>query len=297
MESGADLISALANLGFSQYESRIYVGLLSNYGQTAYGLSKVTGVPQPKIYEAIRKLEARGAAVMLGESPQRFAATPPDALLSGLALDYTKRVEAAERAAAAAIIATPEVHTWPEVLDSISGRPALLDHVRSLIAQATSKVYISAWGSEFEDLDAEIARAEDRGVEVIAMAFGRTNLTLNQGQVFRHKSTSKAVYPHHQNRHLAVVADGAHSLWALAVGGVDWTGLASSDQRLVGLIRSFIRHDIYVQKIYSELGPEMESIFGAGLEFLTDVSNNKVLGVPEQRLSSPGIENTKREVG
>ena len=297
MESQSDLTSALANLGFSQYESRIYVGLLSNYGQTAYGLSKVTGVPQPKIYEAIRKLEARGAAIMLSKNPQRFAATAPDILLDGLALDFTKRVEVAERAAAAALIATPEVHTWPEVLDSISGRQALLDHVRGLITRSTSKVYISAWGSEFEDLGAEIARAEDRGVEVIAMAFGRTNLTLNNGQVFRHKSTSKAVYPHHQNRHLAVVADGAHSMWALAVGGIDWTGLASSDQRLVGLIRSFIRHDIYVQKIYSELGPEMESIFGAGLEFLTDVSNNKVLGAPEQRLSMLSIEDTEREVG
>ena len=297
MESQPDLTSALANLGFSQYESRIYVGLLSNYGQTAYGLSKVTGVPQPKIYEAIRKLEARGAAVMLSENPQRFAATAPNILLDGLALDFTKRVEAAERAVASALIATPEVHTWPEVLDSISGRQALLDHVRGLITRSTSKVYISAWGSEFEDLGAEIARAEDRGVEVIAMAFGRTNLTLNNGQVFRHKSTSKAVYPHHQNRHLAVVADGAHSMWALAVGGIDWTGLASSDQRLVGLIRSFIRHDIYVQKIYSELGPEMESIFGAGLEFLTDVSNNKVLGAPEQRLSMLSIEDTEREVG
>jgi len=297
VESQSDLTSALANLGFSQYESRIYVGLLSNYGQTAYGLSKVTGVPQPKIYEAIRKLEARGAAVMLSENPQRFAATAPNILLDGLALDFTKRVEAAERAAAATLVATPDVHTWPEVLASINGRTAVLDHVRSLIELSTSKIYISAWNGEFKDLNEEIANAEARGVQVIAMAFGRGQLTLAHGQVFRHQSTLKGIYPHHQNRHLAVVVDGGHSMWALATDGTDWSGLATSDRRLVGLIRSFIRHDIYVQKIYSELGPEMESIFGLGLEFLTDVSSNKVLSDPRRAEASGREDQSTREVG
>jgi HTH-type transcriptional regulator, sugar sensing transcriptional regulator len=270
------LVAALAELGFSGYEAKTYTGLLNGYGQTAYALSKTTKVPQPKIYEALRKLESRGAAVLVDTHPQRFAATPPDVLLARIQSDFDERLSNAASEAAGVLSMTAQVEARPETFAGIYGKPEIIDAAISVLAKATDKVYISGWIPDFEALAPAIADAEDRGVLIIALIFGRGRFTLRNGQLYRHNSTSKIIYPHHQNRHLALVADGKSVVWSLAVEDDDWSGLAMDDRRLVGLVRSFIRHDIYVQKMYSRFGPELTAVFGEGLELLADVSSDLV---------------------
>src|SRR5215472_16711549 len=97
MTAGADGIAKrLVELGFSQYEARTYVGLLvSGDAATGYGISNVTGVPQPKVYETLRRLVERGAAIQVGERPALYAATSPDVLLAALEREFQARLEAA----------------------------------------------------------------------------------------------------------------------------------------------------------------------------------------------------------
>lgn len=271
------LITALAALGFSGYEARAYVGLLQGYGQTAYGVSKITGVPQPKIYEALRKLVSRGAAALVATDPQQFAAIPPDTLLDQIRDDFAARLGVAEQEVALALSGDSHPTIWPEVLTGVRSRTTLLECAVEMLDAAQEKVYISGWGGELSELAEAIDAAELRGVFVIVMAFGRDKFRLRHGQVFRHSSTSKMVYPHHQNRHLAIVRDGAESLWGLSFDNGEWSALMTPDRRMVGLVRGFIRHDIYVQKVHAQFGPEMEAVFGPGLELLADASTDDVL--------------------
>ena len=61
MAEGAEpLVERLIRLSFSQYEARAYVGLLVHGEQTGYRLAKLTGVPQPKIYETLHRLVDTG---------------------------------------------------------------------------------------------------------------------------------------------------------------------------------------------------------------------------------------------
>lgn len=276
MSAEERLVGALSGLGFSGYEARTYTGLLTGYGKTAYALSKTTGVPQPKIYEALRKLEDRGAAVLVGTHPQRFAATPPDVLLGRLQSNFDSRLSSAAAEAAEVMNQAEHVEARPETFAGIYGKNQVLQVALETLNAATDKVYLSGWVSEFEVLAPAIAEAENRGVIVVALLFGRGKFSLRNGQLFRHSSTLKVIYPHHQNRHLAVVVDGERMFWALAIEDGEWSGLAMSDRRLVGLVRSFIRHDIYVQKIYSRFAPELTEAYGEGLELLSDVTNDLV---------------------
>ena len=275
MPTSEGLARALVSLGFSSYEARTYVGLLKSYGQTAYALSKVTGVPQPKIYEAVRKLTDKGAAVLLSDNPQRFAATPVDQLLRQLRSDFDSRVDDAERTAAE-VMTESDPGVSVEVLRSLRGKDAALQLAIDKIASAGEKVYVTGWGEDFAHLGRVVHEAEERGVEVIAMLFGRGKFSLKRGSLYRHASTSKVLYRSHQNRHLAVIADGETALWAVALQGDDWSTLEFDDRRLIGLLRQFIRHDIYVQKIYAAVGDEMESAFGAGLELLVDLAGDSI---------------------
>ncbi|BDZ47720.1 TrmB family transcriptional regulator [Naasia aerilata] len=75
--SRQQLFDALIQLGFSQYEAKCYVGLIGTEGLTGYGVAKVTGVPQPKVYETLRRLERRGVAQRIADDPAVFAANSP----------------------------------------------------------------------------------------------------------------------------------------------------------------------------------------------------------------------------
>src|SRR5437660_10605819 len=89
------IVERLARLGFSLYEARTYVGLLAAGGSTGYSVANETGVPQPKVYETLRRLVDRGAAVQSGVRPARYAAVPPQVLLTSLEEDFRERLEAA----------------------------------------------------------------------------------------------------------------------------------------------------------------------------------------------------------
>jgi len=272
MNHRAGLVEALCALGFTTYEARTYTGLLEVSSQTAYGLAKLTGVPQPKIYEVLRKLEARKAAVLVDSDPQRFSATPPVELLRRLRAEFEARMESADTAVAAALTENGALTETPEVMTGLSGRVSVLQTARSLIAGAREKVYVSGWIPELAELTPEFSRASSNGVFFVTLGFGNGQVFEPNGHFYRHSSTLKTLYHNHQNRHFALVVDGRSILWATYVSEVGWNGLLAHDQRLVGLVRSFIRHDIYVQKIYSRFGSELMETFGAGLELLTNVA-------------------------
>jgi len=271
------VVDALVELGLSQYEARCYVGLLDEYGQTAYSVSKATGVPQPKVYEALRKLVDRNAAVVVGSDPQLFAAIPPDALLARLRGEFHQRADLAETELNRKVQSTDRQDIWPHVVVSLTAREAMLSHASALIQASSNKIYVSAWAEEFDKLADDIRGAEARGVLVVAMTFSRKPISLTSGLVYRHDTTSKMVYPNHKNRHLALVCDGKDAIWGQFSPERQWTALASHDQRMVSLVRGFIRHDIYVNKTYEQFGPDMESVFGPGLELLADVFQDVVL--------------------
>jgi hypothetical protein len=58
------------------------------------------------------------------------------------------------------------------------------------------------------------------------------------------------------------------------------------------VIKSYLRHDIYVQKIYERFEGEMHEVFGPGLEYLTDVTKNEMLApaklAPKDRRRAAG---------
>src|SRR5260370_6226627 len=85
-------VERLIELGFSHYEARAYVGLLGQPPITGYALSNVTGIPQPKVYETLRRLARKGAAIPIEGEPVRFVALPPAQLLAQLETAFHRRL-------------------------------------------------------------------------------------------------------------------------------------------------------------------------------------------------------------
>lgn len=266
MDQRVEVVERLVELGFTQYEARGYSGLLGQEPMTGYALANETKIPQPKVYETLRRLEDRRAVVRVGDEPARYVAVPAEHLLAQLEGQFRLRLSEAKHSLSQLALGGGDEGL--RVMDSLTTRSAAVKRTSELLESSTRHVYLSLHADQFAELVTAVTEADRRGVRIDLLLFGGSSIELRHGRVLRHSSTSGVIYRHHQARHIAVVCDGDRTLWALAPNGDDWRGLAAEDELFAAVVKGYIRHDLYVQQIFSDLGPELEERYGPGLEGL-----------------------------
>jgi sugar-specific transcriptional regulator TrmB len=264
------VVTALAELGFSQYEARTYTGLVGREPLTGYAIAKDTRVPQPKVYETLGRLVERGAVLQVSDNPAKFIAVPPARLIAALEATFRQRITTVEL----------EISRMRPAEDSLQAlRPyheatswmAIAAAARTLIEKTDTRLYVSGHRNYLEPLAEAVENADQRGVRIDILCFGEPPFAVSNGTVIRHSSTDGKVYRHHQARHLAVAGDGSAALWALAPEGEEWTSIWSeSDALLTALVKGFVRHDMFMQRVYRDFSEQMTERYGAGLEGLFD---------------------------
>jgi HTH-type transcriptional regulator, sugar sensing transcriptional regulator len=281
----ANRLEAIANrlteLGFSQYEARTYLGLLTAESATGYSVANATGVPQPKVYETLRRLVERGAAVRTGDNPGRYSAVAPDTLLRGLEQGFAGRVEAVRRD----LETLPSRAAVPELMSvhRVESFPAAVERASAAIAGARTRVYLSGRRDELTDLGDAVAQGTSAGAEFVLVHFGKLPFATPPGTVVRHASTDGALYRQRRARHLAVVVDSTWCLWGVAKDGKQWDILISDAPLLAGLVKAYIRHDLFVQRIFADFPAELEERYGSGLLELASLSATVGQAVDEPR--------------
>jgi HTH-type transcriptional regulator, sugar sensing transcriptional regulator len=266
----AGVIAALAELGFSQYEARTYAGLIGREPMTGYAIAKDTLVPQPKVYETLGRLVERGAVQQVSGSPAKFVAIPPARVLSELERTFRQRLATVELEVSRMRREGADEHEL-RLYKETSSWITIVNTANDLIGGASDRIYVSGHGTYLEALGDEIAAADRRGVRIDILCFGEPPFNLHNGAVIRHSSTDGIIYRHHQSRHLAVTCDTAAALWALAPEGDKWGAVWSADDPLLtALVKGFVRHDIFTQRMFRDFSAEMIVRYGSGLEGLFD---------------------------
>jgi len=155
-------IDELQALGFSEYEAKAYVALLQKSPVTGYELSRLSGVPRSMIYEVLGKLVARGAALSSPEADvTRYAPVPADALLDRLRHQYEEMIDQAQRQLSAIPRAGETDYVW-----NIVGYDNIMAHARAMIQAARVCIHVGLLPTTFPDLEASLAEASGRGVQV-----------------------------------------------------------------------------------------------------------------------------------
>lgn len=269
--SSDDAVDRLIELAFSQYEAKAYVGLLTSAApQTGYSLANITEVPQPKIYETLRRLVDRGNAVQISEDPARYVAVPPDRLLESMETNFHSRLEQARSELER--LHAPASSERPTAAWALDNRDAVFARAAEMIAGAGSRVYLSGKAADLARLGSIAAGASERGVEFIVLHFGRQPVKLANARMMAHTSTEGMLYRRRRAGHLALVVDSRTALWALAPEGDDWTGIYMDNPLFASALKSYMRHDIYLQRIFADFGGELRHRYGLGLEGLTDLT-------------------------
>jgi len=86
------LVNLFKEYGLKEYEAKAYVSLLFSRELTASELSRVSEIPQPRIYDVLNSLKLKGLVEIRQERPQKFRAVDPKIALQILSNDLLARL-------------------------------------------------------------------------------------------------------------------------------------------------------------------------------------------------------------
>jgi sugar-specific transcriptional regulator TrmB len=240
-----DSLSALADLGFTEYEARIYLALLRESPANGYQLSKRTGVPRSMVYEALGRLHARGAVLKSGDERSTiYRPLPPDELLDRYDRHHKQLIAGLRDNLSSLYDAKSEESLW-----SVSGREAGFAHAIKMIARSKKEVYLVLDDTALEQLREEIISAGARGVQIGVLLTGVGDL--NCGQVSYHPPIESELQGLEDM--LVVVVDGKECL--IADTSRDMNATITNNRDLVLITRQFVWMELFAQRIIERINP------------------------------------------
>jgi sugar-specific transcriptional regulator TrmB len=242
-----NLLDQLSALGFTEYEAKVYLALLSEHPATGYQISKSSGVPRSMVYEALGRLEARGAVLKSDDEK----ATLYQPISPGTILDRYER-EARERAAALRTELLPLYNREESGrLWNFSGRREALSYAGELIDSAEHELMLVLTDADVAALRGRLGEAYAREVSLGVILTG--DAPFEFGQVVRHPKRETEL--HRMEETLIVVRDEREFL--IASGHHFTAATVTTNLNMVLIARQFIWMELFAQRIFARLGPDL----------------------------------------
>ena len=160
-------LSGLLDLGFTEYEAKVYLSLLKQNPASAYETGKSSGVPTSKIYEVLKKLVGKGIITVIDDGKtKRYVPAEPDEFLDRYQSRTVKVIDDLRGRLAAARGERELSQIW-----NIREYDYLIDKARRMIDGAGVSVLLSVWKEELALLEDVITEAMQRKVKVVGRPF------------------------------------------------------------------------------------------------------------------------------
>jgi sugar-specific transcriptional regulator TrmB len=245
----AEVEASLRELGYSQYEARIYLGLLRHGPLNGNELSKRSGVPSSKVYGVLDKLAAAGIVYTAKQSRTTvYACIAPDELLGRLRRRYERPLDLLD----AALPQLAGVQPKPDIA-TIVGSEAILAAATAIIQGARAELYLSGWAETIRELRELLNRAVERGVQVYGMLYGDDAPPAGAWQRHTHL---EIVEERIAGRMLTVVADGEEALIAHAPTEGQALAVRTENPVLCLVTDEYMRHELVLQQAQQHTGTE-----------------------------------------
>ncbi len=251
------ILDELMRLGLSAYEAKAYIALMQSPSVTAYEISKLSAVPQSKIYETMKKLVDRGLAIAEGTKPVTFTALSIDEFLDRYQTDLNKSLDYL-RDNVKAIGTQPSL----EYIWHFNGSVQLMSKIKSLIAEAQTTLYLEIWADEYAELLPDLKEAADRGIRISAVVYG--TISEEVGTVYYHAMDVLLENEARSGRWLNIIRDNNECCFGI-FSQTNPSGIWTQNESLMLLSKSFISHDIMIAEIYNRFKDILDAEFGENL--------------------------------
>jgi sugar-specific transcriptional regulator TrmB len=259
------IINSLKDLGFTEYEARIYFALLRSHPSNGNTIATLSGVPTPKVYETLRKMQDREIVFPVAGGDKgnqiRYSPLPFEDLLTRTKKAILGNVSFLQDALSE--ISSMSDTNWTELF-VIHGYSAAMEAVRSAITQSKTEIIMSLWSKELDELKEVLTDAYHRGVRIVSLTFdeGEINVPWRHfihypGEVvsLRHAGELNMVLDKEKTIIFQSLHDRPHAV-------------VSSHPVTIKTTLNYIRHDIYVNRIVRDCWEVIEQRYGPELEHL-----------------------------
>jgi Cd2+/Zn2+-exporting ATPase len=143
-----NLVSELTQIGFTEYDAKVYLALLGTHPATGYQVSKESGVPRSMAYESLARLAGRGAVLKSsGGKATTYRPLPPDVLLARLQDEHAARVKKLDDGLGQLYAVQAEDALW-----TIDGRQSILPYALGMANAAESELMLVLPDRDISDL-------------------------------------------------------------------------------------------------------------------------------------------------
>lgn len=243
------VVESLQQLGLSQYEARVYLGLLTHGPQNGNEVSRTSGVPSSKVYAMLERLAEDGivARTRRGNSVE-YVCVPPGDLLHKLREQYIPALDYLEDTLPQLASAHPE----PEILQ-VQGLEAIIDNAQAIIRGAKSEIFLSLWEEKVEPLRQALEDANTRKVRIAGMLYGTESIGVGWWQ---QHSYTETVGSRIRGTMLTVVADAAETIIAHMPENGEPSAVRTRNPVLCLVAEEYLIHDLTLQKAKTMTGYE-----------------------------------------
>ncbi|MEZ5810584.1 MAG: helix-turn-helix domain-containing protein [Rhizobiaceae bacterium] len=258
----SEMVTRLQALGFTDYEARSYLSLVTSVPATAYEVSKSTGIPRPNVYNALENLTKKGAIQPVNERPARYVAVPPTELLNSIKKSTARRCEELSD-----LLKNAHPGKQQDVVWTLKGEARVSSRIDDMLDRATKHIWIKAADDVLLDHASALRAASRRGVKILIVLFGHDPTPFQF-------SADVDIYLHEGDGIRTGVADNLFTLTidykeALTARMTDeYIGAHTASPPVVTMAETIIRHDVYMAEIFKRLGGEVDEIFGPHLSTL-----------------------------
>ncbi len=249
------IVEDLIQLGYSEYEARVYIGLLENPEVSGYQASKQAQVPRSKVYEVLDGLVSRGVVLEMSvDGKTLYRPLPYEALIQKHKEKTEKRLYRLQQNLGKLPVEKEEHHFF-----SLTGRKSVIAKAREMIESAEKAVFVSLWPQEHSNLEDSIAAARMRGITAASVIYENTGD--GPGRTGEHPIFYHTVTPmqHKQvemiGRWMMLSVDGTEAVIAQFDEG-EQVALCSRNRLMAFLIAQTVTHDILFMEYYRALGDE-----------------------------------------
>jgi len=237
-------------LGMTEYESKVYLALLSDNPATGYQISRAAGIPRSMVYEALGRLEMRGAVLKTQEEKASlYRPIAPDTLLNRYEQEAQTRIEMLRDGLLPLYQKQTEDRLW-----NFRGRRDALAYAIEMIAAAERELMLVLTDDDVAALRQHLELAHERGIELGVMLTGVADFSL--GQVVRHPRRETEL--HRMEETLIIVADEREFL--IASGHATTNATVTTNANMVLIARQFIWMELFAQRIFARLGEDLLGI-------------------------------------
>lgn len=253
-----EIIKDLAKFGFSTYEAKAYIGLVSKNPVTGYELAKISGIPTAKIYETIEKLKERHLMIAITGDPVTYLPVAPDKMFQTLKRDYNSSLMRLSDS-----FKELYLNQTGEYIFNIKGYEEIIEKAEQLIAESTTELIVFLWDEEYRRIQTELTKAADRNVKLYGVICGRERPGF--GEFYNHGYEAQVLEEHH-GRMFVMVTDESNALLGVTEhpSGIAWT----TNYGLIKIAKEYVKHEVYQSKIMQFYGKKFAADFGKELERL-----------------------------